>query len=227
MRRHLAHITTSDSPSALSVPTGSRVSCSSLSPGSSCDSQWGQITTARCRRTLLQALCLAHATCKVVFTVLFYRWRNRGSVFPLDESLPFVFFFLFFNIYRKKTVFPSLINKTANFLLNHNSLTSSPLNMKSLTLLIDKLMLLLPITFSHPDLHPDLHVWNALTFSFCLFKSCLISVPLLRDALSIHLGHENTYHILFGDQLFFWLLIMHTFSQLNREPTCLAAEHSI
>lgn len=87
-------------------------------------------------------------------------------------------------------------------------------------------MLLLPFAFSHRDLHLDLHVCSAWTFSFCLLKSCLISVPLLRDVLPVHLGHENTHHLLLGDPLVFWVLIMHTFPQLNHEPTCLPAEHS-
>lgn len=132
---------------------------------------------------------------------------------PRDQSPHSAFFLsfllIFKNIYRKKTIFPM----PTTFLLNHNSFTTTPPNMKSLTLLIYKSMLLLPITFSHPDLHPDLHVWNALTFCFCLFKSYLIFAPLLRDMLSIHLGHESPHHILFWDQ--FFLALDHAYISLT------------
>lgn len=129
--------------------------------------------------------------------------KLRLSVPPRSKPSLCLFLSFLFSLITtgKKTIFPSLIKKTANFLLNHNSLTT-PRNMKSLLLLIDKSMLLLPIPFSHPDLHLDLYTWKVLTFSFCSFKSCLIFAPLLRDTLSIHLGHENPHHILFGDQLF-------------------------
>lgn len=130
--------------------------------------------------------------------------KLRLSVPP--RSKPSLRLFLSFlplkkNIYRKKTLFPSLIKETVNFLLNHNSLTSS-LPQHEISD-INKSMLLLPLAFSHRDLHLDLHVCNAWTFSFCLLKSCLISVPLLRDVLPIHLGHENTHHLLLGDPFVF------------------------
>lgn len=155
--------------------------------------------------------------------------KLRLCINPPDHSfysaISFLSFLFFFSVLFskkstwKRTYFPSLINEAPNYLLSPNS--PIPSNMKSLTLLINKSILFLPyFVFSHTDLH----VWNALPFSFCLFKSSLTLLlssrmcsPLM-EAMRTH----STYIIL-GHIFFFWLLIMHKFPQLNYQHTCFAA----
>lgn len=92
---------------------------------------------------------------------------EAGLVSPLDHSLHVAIPCHL----MKNNLSSSLTNKAPSFLLSH-SLPVAP-NMKSLTLLVNNSLLPLPIPLSHPDLH----VWDALPFSFCLFESCLILCP--------------------------------------------------